>query len=321
MRRPPAAFYCVTGRDFFPGAVALLNSLRLQGHREPAFVLDCGMLPRQRERIADHATVVSAPRVAAPSLLKLILPRAHPADVMVLLDADVIVTRTLTDLIEVARADRIVAFQNDTHRHFPEWAELLDVGSVRDGPYVTTSVLFAAEEPARSLFPLVEEKQSAIDPERTWLGPGEDSDPLYYLDQDVFNAVINSRLDPDQLFAVDSRLAPIPPFGGIRILDEVTLRCAYPDGSEPRLLHHCFRKPWLERVRSNVYSRLFTRLLFSADVALRLDPAEVPRRLRPGIAGATERVLTDVALTVPGAARRLRRRPARVTAWPSQPSA
>ena len=55
------AFYAVTGRDFFPGAVALLNSLRLLGHDEPLLVVDCGMTARQRELLAEHATVLAAP--------------------------------------------------------------------------------------------------------------------------------------------------------------------------------------------------------------------------------------------------------------------
>jgi hypothetical protein len=319
MSRPSAAVYCVTGRDFFPGALAMVNSLRLQGHREPVFVLDCGMLPGQRELLSREATVVPAPRSAAPSLLKLVLPRAHPAEVTILLDADLIVTRPLTELIDAAASGAIVAFENDTHRHFPEWGPLLDLGTVRDGPYVTTSALFAGEGPARAVLPLVEDRQAEIDPERTWLGAGTDSDPLYYLDQDVLNAVVHSRLEPSALVALDARLAPIPPFAGVRIVDDGALRCAYRDGTEPYLLHHCFRKPWLERVRGNVYSRLLTRLLLGADVPLRLDPAELPTRLRTGVAASAGRTVNDLALAVPGVVRRLRRRPARVTAWPSPP--
>ena len=319
MSTPPAAVYCVTGRDFFPGAVAMINSLRLQGHREPVFVLDCGMLPSQRDLLSREATVVPAPRSAAPSLLKLVLPRDHPAEVTVLLDADLIVTRPLTELIEAAGSNAVVAFANDTHRHFPEWGELLDLGTVRDGPYVTTSAVFAGEGAAREVLPLVEARQAEIDPDRTWLGGGTDADPLYYLDQDVLNAVVHSRLEPSSLVALDARLAPIPPFAGVRVIDEGALRCAYRDGTEPFLLHHCFRKPWLERVRGNVYSRLLTRLLLGTDVPLRVDPGELPARLRTGLAASADRAVTDLALAVPGVVRRLRRRPARVTAWPSPP--
>ena len=316
MSEPGAAFYCVTGRDFFPGAVAMLNSLRVVGHTEPLFVLDCGLEPAQRRLLAPHVTLIPAPSEAAPSLLKLVAPRTNPAAVMVLLDADLIVTRPLTELIEAASRGSLVGFENDTQRHFPEWGELLELGPVRRGPYLTTSALFFGGETGQRLMPLVEERQMRVEPERTWIAGGAENDPLYFHDQDVFNAVAHSRLEPDRVVALEARLAPIPPFAGVRLLDEATLRCAYRDGTEPYLLHHCFRKPWLVRMRTNVYSRLLTRLLLAGDVPMRLDPDQLPLRLRTGAAARAGRVGTDLLLTAPGVARRLRRRPARVTAWP-----
>ena len=60
---PPVAFYCVSSRIYFLGAVGLVNSLRLIGHTEPIFLLDCGLTPAQRERIAPHVTLVPAPAI------------------------------------------------------------------------------------------------------------------------------------------------------------------------------------------------------------------------------------------------------------------
>jgi hypothetical protein len=285
------------------------------GHTEPLFVLDCGMDARQRELLKRHATVIPAPSDAPPSLQKLVAPRLHPAWVMVLLDADLVVTRPLTDLIATAASGSLVAFENDLQRHFPEWGELLGLGPVRHGTYLTSSAVVAGGEPARHLLPLVEERQMEVDRKRTWLGRGNESDPLYYLDQDVLNAVAHSRLAADEVVALDARLAPIPPFRGVRISDETTLRCAYRDGTEPYLLHHCFRKPWLVRMRSNAYSRLLTRLLLGPDVPLRLDPADLPLRLRTGSSGRAARLASDLLLAPSGVVRRLRRRRARVTAW------
>ena len=311
------AFYCVTGRDFFPGAVALLNSLRLNGHDEPLHVLDHGLEPDQRERLAAHATVLPAPPGdAPPSLLKLVLPRERPADVVAILDTDLIATRPLRPLLDAAAAGALVAFENDSHRHFPEWGELLDLGEVRPGPYLTTSAIFAAAPLAGRVLSLVDERQRAVDRDRTWVAGGDPSDPLYFLDQDVFNAVVHSRLEPGVLHAIEARLAPIPPFAGVRISDRRTLRCAYREGAEPYFLHHAFRKPWLVPIRANPYSRLLTRLLLADDVPLRLEPGELPPRLRGGVAGTASRIAVDARLTPRGAIRRLRRRPARVTAWP-----
>ena len=47
--RDAAAFYCVADERYFLGAVGLVNSLRLVGHREPIFLLDCGLDDEQRE--------------------------------------------------------------------------------------------------------------------------------------------------------------------------------------------------------------------------------------------------------------------------------
>ena len=63
--------------DFFPGAVALLNSLRLTGHDGPSSS-SIAAWTRQRAVLEPHATVVDAPPDAPPSLQKL-APRAHPA--------------------------------------------------------------------------------------------------------------------------------------------------------------------------------------------------------------------------------------------------
>jgi hypothetical protein len=313
----PTAFYCVTGRDFFPGAVALLNSLRLMGHSEPLLVLDCGMEPRQRELLEPHVTIVPAPRRAPPSLLKFVAPLSHPAPAMIVLDADIIVTRPLTELIEEASRGRLVAFENDGQRFFPEWAKLLDLGAVRRGPYLSTSALFVSEALAERFMPLADDRQMEVDRSDTWLGEGPDSHPLYYLDQDVLNAVVASTLPADRIVSLDRRLSANPPFVGLRLVDETRLSCAYRDGTRPYMLHHWARKPWLVPMRSNVYSRLLTRLLLGSDVQLRLDAEDLPLRLRTGFAARTERLGLDVALAVPGIYRRLRRRSPTIRAWPS----
>lgn len=320
MTERESAFYSVCGRDFFPGLVALLNSLRLNGHVEPLFVLDRGMEPRQRELLAPHATILPAPDDTPPSLLKLVAPMAHPARAMALLDADVIVTRPLTELIDRAAAGTVVGFENDLHRFFEEWSELLELGKLRTGPYLTSSSLFLARELAARLLPLAHERQLRVDRRPTWLGKGPESHPLYYMDQDVLNAVILARLDRDRVIALDQRLSATPPFSGLRVADETVLRCEYDDGTEPYLLHHFFRKPWLVPMRSNPYSRLMTRLLLGPDVPLRLPESELPLRLRTGRLARLERLRVDVLVGGPAyVRRRLERRPRRITAWEDAP--
>ena len=80
--RPAAAFYCVADERYFLGAVGLINSLRLVGHTEPIFLLDCGLTAAQRELLAAARRAASTrPSDAPPWLLKTVAPLARPADV------------------------------------------------------------------------------------------------------------------------------------------------------------------------------------------------------------------------------------------------
>ena len=56
-----AAFYCVSDERYFLGAVGLINSLRLVGHTEPIYLLDCGLTEAQRELLAAEVELVDAP--------------------------------------------------------------------------------------------------------------------------------------------------------------------------------------------------------------------------------------------------------------------
>jgi hypothetical protein len=311
---PPVAFYCVADECYFLGAVAMVNSLRLHGHREPIFLLDRGLRPDQRRMLAEEAELVQGPAEAPPWLQKTIAPLAHPAEVMVLIDTDMIVTRPLGELIERARDGRLVAFCNDTDRFVPEWGELLDLGTARRGPYLSSGLLVLSGELGEPVLRLLEDRQARVDPELTFAGRNLADYPFLYPEQDVLNAILCTRVDPARIVTVENRLAANLPFDGVRIVDALPPRCAHADGTEPYVLHHFDRKPWLERLRSNVYSRLLTRLLLDPDSPLRLDPAELPRRLRNGPAAAAERLATDLLLGPSGVARRLRERRSRIPA-------
>jgi len=302
------AFYCVADERYFPGVVAMLNSLRLQGHDEAVFVLDCGLSRRQREQLGPEVTIVERPDAAAPWMQKTYAPLQHPARVMILIDADIIITRPLNELIELTNADRIVAFRNDREIHFPEWGDLLDLGPTRPGPYVSSGLVAMAAEPGLDLLRLWEDRKDWIDPARSYFGTNEPGYEFPFLDQDVFNAILRTRVEPDQLVALEHRLAANPPFNGLRIADLRSLRCRHHDGVEPFLLHHFNRKPWQARLRSNVYSRLLTRLLLADDAPIRLEPGQLPRRLRIGAAASADRGVTDLVMIGPGIARRLKER-------------
>jgi len=285
-----AAFYCVADARYFLGAVGTINSLRLHGHREDVVVCDCGLTPPQRELLAGEAEIVDAPAGSPPTLLKTIAPLARPAATMVLIDTDMIATRPLDELIGAARAGAVVAFRNDTERHVPAWGEVLDLGPVRRQPYVSFGFLAMPGELGARVLELVGERQAAIDFDRTYWREQRITDyPLLYADQDVLNAVLASRVDADALEAIDQRLAPLPPFTGLRVVDETRGRCAYTDGAEPFVLHHWLAKPWIEETHHGVYSQLLRRLLIGDDIAIRVDQADLPLRFRSGPRAYAER--------------------------------
>ena len=314
----PAAFYCATGAAFFPGAVALVNSLRLLGHDEPIFILDCGLEPGQRRLLETEAELLEAPADEPPSMLKLVAPLAEPAAAMAVLDADVIVTRPLGELLARAGGGDLVGFENESPRFDERWGPLLGLGELEPGPYLNSSALFAGGDGALELLAEARARLSEIDRTGTWLGRGDPTDPFLYADQDVVNAVALARLPRERIVALGSELAAIPPFDGVRIDDAETLAVSGPGGGRPFMLHHYARKPWLVRLRSNPYSRLMTRLTLAPDVAIGLDPSDLPARLRPGAAGAVARAAVDLFV---GAPRSLGRRVAGgrrevLTAWP-----
>jgi hypothetical protein len=279
----------VADERYFLGAVGLINSLRLVGHDEPIVVCDCGLSDEQRQLMGAAATIVDGPRGSAPYVLKAIAPRTTPADVSVLIDTDMIVTRPLTELIDLAAAGKVVAGSAELDRFVPEWGELLGLGPVRPVPYVSTGLVVAGGKIGRELVELVDERRDAVDFERTFWRRNDVTYPLLHADQDLINAVLAARAADDEIVVFDPRLSPSPPFAGLGIVDESTLRCAYADGTEPYVVHHWLAKPWLERTRDGVYSRLLRRLLVGEDLVINPPSHLIPHRFRSGVLAEAER--------------------------------
>jgi hypothetical protein len=292
------AFYCVADAANFLGAVGLLNSLRLLGHGEPFFLLDCGLTDEQRALFEPHARLVPAPLDSHPAMLKSVLPLSRPADVMVLLDADVLVVCDLRRLVETAASGRVVAFENDVDRYRHEWAERLDLEPMPRRPYVNSGHLLL---PAQWGLPLLREFEHALsrlDLARTVVRGGPPrteslDDVFFYTDQDVFNALLAARVPGQDVHLLEARLAPFPPFTGLHA-DPRTLRCEHPDGVRPYLLHHVLRKPWLSALPDSVYTQLLRRLLAGPDVALHVPRHLIPLRLRDGRLARADRARAHV---------------------------
>jgi hypothetical protein len=303
----PRAVYSVADTKHFPGAVALLNSLRLLGHDEPFFLVDAGLTPDERSQLAGHVTLVTPPDGTPPMFLTPYGPLEHPADVAIILDADIVITRPLTELVAAAEAGRMVAFVDPApidKRFFPEWAEELGLRSLRRRPYMAAGQLVMPAALAARLLPRWIDGQERIGLRRTRYGTATLADPFYFADMDVFNALLAANFSDDEVLVLEERLAPHPPFAGLRLEDTVGLVCRYDDGVRPFLLHHILAKPWLAATPTTIYSRLLTRLLLGADVRIRLEPKELPLRLREGRLAAADRTRAHVQAIVRSEARR-----------------
>jgi hypothetical protein len=292
--RPPIAFYCVSNGRYFLGAVAMLNSLRLAGHDEPVFLLDCGLTPEQRELLAPHVTLVTAPTDSLPHLLKTVAPLDRPAEVAVLIDVDMIVTRPLTELAERAAEGRVVAFLNDYDKFVPEWGELLGLGTSQRRPYVCSGLAFLGGAVGSRVLRLMHECSPRVEAELRKPKMSLYHGAFWTVDQDILNAILCTSVGPDRILALDYRLAPTPPFEGLALLDEERPRCAYGDGTEPYVLHHLGgRVPWLAPMYHGTYSRLLARMLLGPSLTVRVPQRNIPLRMRNGLLARAERKRVD----------------------------
>lgn len=280
------AYYTVATAPYYLGVVALLNSLRRLGERAPLIVLDCGLTPVQRARLAGVATVIDADAGTHPYMQKAAGLLARPAEVMVFIDADIIVTRPLGPLLTEAAAGRLVAFE-DFHNHdrfFAQWSSP-ELGRAHQMPYVNSGFFAVSWETGRQFLPLFAHTLQALDLTETLVHRGTPNDPYFYPDQDVLNAILCTRFDGG-VTRIERRMAPFQPFVGVEpaagdaaVTADGPALCSYADGTTPFLLHHTHRKPWNAPVPTNPYSRLFSMLVTAPDACLPIAPRELPRRL------------------------------------------
>ena len=226
--RTGRAVFCVANASHFPGAVALVNSLRLTGWGDEIVIVDCGLEPEQRSLLAREARIVPASEGPdPPQLVKVAGPLSYPTETAIVLDADMIVTRAIEPLVaEAERTGRMLAVADRLEDRFDErWGDLLGLGELRKHPYVNCGLLIVPAGVGERLFGLWRDAQAHIDLGRSLLGGGRPSDPLFFADQDVLNAVLGSeRFTADELTVLDFRTAPHAPFPGLRIIDARRLR-------------------------------------------------------------------------------------------------
>jgi hypothetical protein len=288
-----ATFYTVTDAGFFPGTVALLNSLRLVGHDEPLIVLDNGLTESQRERLDQFVSIVDVPRDStsiAPPALKPFPYLVGATGTVVFVDSDMIVSASLAPLFALAAKGQICLFPDNPYqreRWFPEWQEMFSLHDLpRRQTYLNSGlVVFSVDH-----WPRLLEKWSAA----CSLVPAEvmfkvEDHPLGYGDQDALNAILMSEIDAESITVLPYEGVSGPDDRPVKIVSGDRLICMR-DDLRISVLHHWDRpKVWCPsragRRRMSLpepYIRLFPRVVFGEDVTLQLSPSDVPWWLRPG---------------------------------------
>ncbi len=288
----PLAFYCVVDSRHFWGLVALVNSLRLVGHDEPVYVLDCGLATWQQHALSQDAEVVITAAEAGihPLLGKTVLPLRRPSAVMVVVDVDVIVTGRL-DALVAAAVEKPLLFPNDqTARFHTGWAKL-GYGPPVKHLYVASGQFVLPLGSSLGFLQTWSEGlgRFAAEPALGARALSPEDDAFYYPDMDVLNAMIGTALPLDSYALADASTVAYWPFRGLRVLDPERLEVEASDGTRPTLLHHILDKPWNTPVAPNAYSSLMIRLLCDSDLSIRLPAARIPCALRRGIGAAARR--------------------------------
>jgi hypothetical protein len=217
-----------------------------------------------------------------------------PAGTIVIIDSDMIVTRSLQPLLDLAGAGRICAFPDpEPSRWFGEWQQLFDLPcQPRHQTYVVSAFLAFSTVHWPDLLEHWWYACRRIWSHPTVVGGGKAPDgPSAQADQDALNALLMGEL-PDGALALQPADELVETQGlrqGVRVLGARTLACSY-RGRPVTLLHSSGSpKPWDPRarfaVRHNAYVRLLPRLLYGSDVTLRIAPAQLPIWLRPGASG------------------------------------
>jgi hypothetical protein len=284
-------YYTVAEAAYFPGTAALLNSLRLTGNVGELVVLDQGFTDGQRARLAQYAKLVDVrdEQVAHPSGLKSFAAKLDPSGIVVLIDSDMVVTRSLDPFLEHASVGRICLFADPPvtrNRWFAEWAEVLDLRApLRRQVYMNAGFVALSVESWPGLLARWHDLCRRIPAEQVFAD--DVSQPFWAGDQDVLNALLASEIPPDAVAVLpENAVADRDRLGRVRIEDSRTLECSL-EGQPLTILHHSLgRKAWQPdawlRLRDGAYIRLLPRLLFGDDVTLALGRGEVPFWVRPG---------------------------------------
>ena len=286
-------FFTIADDEHYLGLVALVNSLRLQGHHDPITVLDLGLTPAQCAELGGECDLVR-PAPGSPRNPWLLTPQicqARPARVVVYVDSDVIVTEPLGEVLRAARQGAVCAFPDVRDRWFAEWAEIFGLQKpLRRQRYVNAGFFAFSTDRHPTLLERWEETCGRIVDRAGTVRDHAFESPTALADQDALNALLMSEIDPDDFSPLPAAASAEGPreLAATDVVDAARLVCRR-DGSPVMLLHHWGSpKPWQaaagSNLRQNAYLLCLRRLLNGTDVAVRSTQPRVPW-LAPGTRG------------------------------------
>ncbi|POF64185.1 hypothetical protein [Novacetimonas maltaceti] len=275
-------FYTISNAPYFPGLVALINSLILTGHTQTIRVGDCGLTPAQRKVLAGCRQVelveLDPAKIRNPGQYKAFAHIANASGIAVIIDSDMIVTGSLAPLIAQARQGGICAFPNPIDdRWHAQWEEIFALQSPpRRQTYVCSGFVAFSTDYWPDLLARWWQACEAIHSHPTYQEGSEWDSPTAQSDQDALNAILMSEYATDAV-----SLAPVEKqvyrwdFRFLETRDAHTLDCRFQEHT-PLILHAALTsKPWEEKGASNdTYFIFLRRLLLGRDVAIRL-PADL----------------------------------------------
>jgi hypothetical protein len=287
--------YTIANDRFFPGLVGLISSLRVNGHVGPIVVVDSGLTSAQAKTLSPEVTLIPSPPDSPSLYLKPFGPLDRPDDVMLLIDADMLCVRPLTEIVEWARRGSVVAFEDIGRPDFSDatwqrWEERLGLGALEPRTYVNGGFFALPRDLGKAFFTAFAECLSRVDPSETHIDSRAHDFglPFFLLDQDVANAILGSSLFRGRTVTLPYDCAPHAPFAGLRIAGD--LSCIDEEGHRPLLLHHALQKPWLEPLPSNPYTELLVRYIHHP-AAPTFDDRELPLFLRTGRLASSARTI------------------------------
>lgn len=287
-------FFTMSDADNFLGLVAMVRSLRLQGHHDPVTVLDLGLTSAQRAALQHTVELVQLPQAVGrhPFFLAAYPVFLRPKGTVVWIDADVIITQTLDPVLAVAARGMVCAAPDFLFdRWFGEWQSIFELGDeLRHQTYVNAGFFAFSTEHFPDLLRRWWKCCDGLAANHSWPLPG--SDPVGLLDQDALNALLMSEIPEDRLWLLSeqSGIEGKDRLARTKVVDRRRLVCRF--GGQPTVLLHSSGqpKPWQPAARRDLRRTAYVICL--RELLTRQDPPAItrdmaPAWLRPGAVSAS----------------------------------